>query len=135
MINKMNDNPGSNKDKPKNKINPVTGVLGAVLALGTAVGIVQVGKNNMDKVPDNISDPTTLVSEQFIPGKINLDTNTQKPLSTGIEMPKEYVPQVPKTKGLDAFDPVHLDKSQNWAAVDRATANKPIKPSTARRSD
>jgi hypothetical protein len=135
MLDKINNNPSSNKNKPKNKISPIAGVLGAALMVGSAIGIVQVGKNNMDKVPDNISDPTTLVSEKFIKGKINLDTNPQKPLSPGIEMPKEYVPQVPKTKGLDAFDEVHLDHSQDWKAVDIVTSKKPVKPTTARRSE
>jgi hypothetical protein len=135
MLDRINDNPNSNKNKPKNKPNPIAGVLGAVLMVGTAVGLVNIGKNNMDKVPDNISDPTTLVSEKFIKGKINLDTNPQKSLSPGIDMPKQWVPQAPKTKGLDAFDPVKLDKSQDWVAVDRDTANKKAKPSTARRTD
>jgi hypothetical protein len=127
MLNKMNDNSSSNKNKPKGKISLPAKLLAGALALTGTLGAAKLTADNMAKMVPTDSHKTDLVATH--------NNDGQKPLSPGIEMPKVYVPQVPRTNGLDAFDEVHKDKSQNWAAVDHATANKPAKPSTAKRSD
>ncbi len=127
MQNKIGSTPDSNRDKIKNKKNITALLLTAVATISAAVGMAKLNNNQMATAHKNSVDTTSVVNEEVPKGQI--------PLSKGITMPKEYVPQVPKTNGLDAFNPVRIDKSQDWAAVDKATANKPAKPSTARRSD
>jgi hypothetical protein len=127
MQNSIGNSPDLNKNKPKNKTSLTTKLIATALTISAAIGMAKISNDQINTAHKKSIDTASHVNEELPPGQI--------PLSPGIEMPKVYIPQTAKTKGLDAFDPVELDKSQDWTAVDRATANKPAKPSTAKRSD
>jgi hypothetical protein len=127
MQNSIGNIPKQSKDKIKNKTSLTTKLIATALTISTALGMAKISKDQMDTAHKKTSNEVSHVNEELPSGQIAL--------SPGIDMPKQWVPQAPKTKGLDAFDPVKLDKSQDWVAVDRDTANKKAKPSTARRTD
>jgi hypothetical protein len=127
MQNSTGNTPKQNKDKIKNKTSLTTKLIATALTISTALGVAKISKDQMDTAHKKTTNEISHVEDKLPSGQIAL--------SPGIDMPKQWVPQTAKTKGLDAFDRVILDKSQDWASVDKETANKPAKPSTARRSD